>query len=500
MCAKILWMTPGFVHWFNLERDKEHEVNFAHVRAWSKCFDQTTVTDASLLDPELSPVMTQLESLCAIAHIDHCHISWEQCKQLIILLRLVDQVCEPMSMLDPKTLARGQNRLFILSREALVRSKGTTLLRNFPESEGCVLPKCLKSDSSTTLRALSENLCYLQASTAIARWIIPNYLIPSSFTFVDSGGASDSDQYDVERIAETPDAAEQADACKNVTNILIIAYPWKISDACFRKVGYGRFDFDPPQVGENIDPISTVLSKDNAIEIVIFPELALQQDDYERIKQLLQRKVEESKKAMLLVSGISACRVNGLKFSIIAPGGGISEDFFQNKHHPWRLDGHQFRQYGLENVFSSENELLESCEINPKDIYFVRFRADLCVCFMICEDIRQPEPIAEIIRHVAPNLIVALLLDGPQIPARWCGTAAKRLSEGCGATVLTVTSSGMVKRSKPLNGGPKATECFQIAGDLTAQPPKQKKANRSRSISGIFKIQISFKSGVRSGS
>ena len=56
---------------------------------------------------------------------------------------------------------------------------------------------------------------------------------------------------------------------------------------------------------------------------------------------------------------------------------------------------------------------------------------------------------AEVIRAVGPNLVIALLMDGPQLRHRWSSRYASVLAEDPGSSVLTLTSLGMVKRSNP---------------------------------------------------
>jgi hypothetical protein len=48
---------------------------------------------------------------------------------------------------------------------------------------------------------------------------------------------------------------------------------------------------------------------------------------------------------------------------------------------------------------------------------------------------------------IGPNLVIALLMDGPQLENRWPARYATVLAEDPGSAVLTVTSLGMVRRS-----------------------------------------------------
>jgi 5-methylcytosine-specific restriction enzyme A len=51
-------------------------------------------------------------------------------------------------------------------------------------------------------------------------------------------------------------------------------------------------------------------------------------------------------------------------------------------------------------------------------------------------------------RSVGPNLVVALLMDGPQLTARWPARYASVLADDPGSSVLTLTSLGMCLRSR----------------------------------------------------
>lgn len=56
---------------------------------------------------------------------------------------------------------------------------------------------------------------------------------------------------------------------------------------------------------------------------------------------------------------------------------------------------------------------------------------------------------ADVLRRVGPSLVVGLLLDGPQLPQRWPARYATVLADEPGSAVLTLTSFGMVARSRP---------------------------------------------------
>lgn len=72
----------------------------------------------------------------------------------------------------------------------------------------------------------------------------------------------------------------------------------------------------------------------------------------------------------------------------------------------------------------------------------------LTFCVLICEDLARQDPVADLMRTVGPNLVVALLLDGPQLLPRWPARYATVLADDPGSSVLTVTSLGMALMCK----------------------------------------------------
>ena len=76
------------------------------------------------------------------------------------------------------------------------------------------------------------------------------------------------------------------------------------------------------------------------------------------------------------------------------------------------------------------------------------------LCPLICEDLARQEPVAQAVRAVGPNLVVSLLLDGPQLSNRWPGKYAAVLSDDPGSSVLTLTALGMTLRATGLGHPP----------------------------------------------
>ena len=95
--------------------------------------------------------------------------------------------------------------------------------------------------------------------------------------------------------------------------------------------------------------------------------------------------------------------------------------------------------------------------VRQREIHFICANPWLCMVPLICEDLARPDPVADVIRAVGPNLVIALLMDGPQLSARWPGRYASVLADDPGSSILTVTSLGMALRSVPPGMSPRRT-------------------------------------------
>src|SRR5262249_10476856 len=74
---------------------------------------------------------------------------------------------------------------------------------------------------------------------------------------------------------------------------------------------------------------------------------------------------------------------------------------------------------------------------------------EVAIVCLVCEDLAQIDNVVEVIRSVGPNGVLTPLLDGPQLSSRWAARYASVLADDPGSTVLTLTSFGMVQRSRP---------------------------------------------------
>jgi hypothetical protein len=87
-------------------------------------------------------------------------------------------------------------------------------------------------------------------------------------------------------------------------------------------------------------------------------------------------------------------------------------------------------------------------DVPRKEIQFVEV-AELVIASLACEDLAHNDDIAQLIRSVGPTAVIVGLLDGPQLTSRWASRYASVLADDPGSAVLTLSSFGMVERSRP---------------------------------------------------
>jgi hypothetical protein len=157
----------------------------------------------------------------------------------------------------------------------------------------------------------------------------------------------------------------------------------------------------------------------------------------------------------MLIAGVCepAAKSNGMSGNCLrfdAPSLGRSVGVVQQrKHHRWRLDASQVRQYGLGTNLSHSRDWWEYIPLDERALTFVAINPWLTMVALICEDLARQDPAAELVRAVGPNLVISLLMDGPQLSARWPARYATVLADDPGSSVLTVTSIGMAELSRP---------------------------------------------------
>lgn len=382
--------------------------------------------------------------------------------------------------LDAKTATKFVTRTQLDADRILQRTsalKNSTLCMKLHPSRVRVLPKMHCPQSGLTIRSFSHNLAVYTGTEANPIW----------------------------SLAPEVTLARSSEAM----NLLVIPWPYslfpaqiKSEDRLPRESGNldkGNFGFftvehasthesrrtpNPFATGTELQTFTSHVLQliENAqfevgpIQAVIFPELALSEAQYSAMKEALKAKEiaarldrQASAKDKSSKPGPTPEPSEDWKIVLIAgvgtpsPASGdtpahgtnqarvnfpLSGEIRQDKHHRWKLERNQIRQYGLGSRLHSERQWWEHISLSNRELNFFALARGLVATIQICEDLARPDPGADMIRAIGPNLVIALLMDGPQIKERWPARYATTLADDPGSSVLTVTSLGMARLSR----------------------------------------------------
>ncbi|MEL7311896.1 MAG: hypothetical protein AAFN07_10320 [Pseudomonadota bacterium] len=360
----------------------------------------------------------------------------KQCKGLQAVLQLAALSDETSGGIGIST-----DDFFLLAAEVLCdQNNRSSYSSNVVFPAAVVLPKQHTPQRGFTLRSLTHNLSL--------------HLSPDVFV--------------VWRLLEIEKSPE-------LLNVLLIPWPFEISSSSFEYLdelgaeiadGFSYFSFVPDGIKktelecirvfeEGIEAAQASVGK---IHMVVFPELALSESLYKKIES------SALEKGIILVAGVgeasegdnvprNQCRVQTaglLELEKELNNDDTIRDAYrvvQDKHHRWCLDRDQILQYGLGGRLPASQQCWEYIDVSDRSLTFVTMSDWLTLCFLVCEDLARQDPAAGILRSVGPNLVIALLMDGPQLEKRWSAKYASVLAEDPGSSVLTVTSLGLCKRS-----------------------------------------------------
>jgi hypothetical protein len=266
--------------------------------------------------------------------------------------------------------------------------------------------------------------------------------------------------------------AENPCANSHYFNLLLAPWPLQTSPADFKFVDpknseihempekFGFFEYNPANKTRRADNTARKLEQlikqahrvVSKIHGVILPEAALTADQYQQVQRALM------KKDIFLISGVRSpaksrgkAGINCLRIDvpIELPYGRFVGSHEQSKHHRWALDKRQIVQYGLGSSLDVQSKWWEHISIGDRILYFVVLDDWLTICPLICEDLARQDPISDIVRAVGPNLVLAILMDGPQLSLRWPARYATVMADDPGSSVLTLTSLGMTALCRP---------------------------------------------------
>jgi hypothetical protein len=203
-------------------------------------------------------------------------------------------------------------------------SRSNTLCRHVHPSRARVYPKLHTPQSGLTTRSLSHHLALLEPGEVTPRWRRISYAPP-----------------------------------RRAMNLLVMPWPTVVHPSQFREVD-GRLANMPPQFGffeyepRRLEPadlaeLRTTLElarkQNGSIDLVIFPECAVLDDDFDALREVVCEKY-----AAVLIAGTAArCSDGVVNAARIAFGTSTAVPPLpaQHKHHRWQLDRTQILQYGL---------------------------------------------------------------------------------------------------------------------------------------------------------
>jgi hypothetical protein len=262
---------------------------------------------------------------------------------------------------------------------------------------------------------------------------------------------------------------------QNSLNILCVPWPKVIDDSYFSQHretfdNARYFAYDSKGIID-IDKLVALLIRLNnercRVHIMVLPEVALNELQHKELLCKLKNEFE-SRNLTFMPMVIAGLTFEGKDYNAVNLAVYFSGKWYkllQTKHHRWKLDRNQLIQYELTGKFSPERNWFENITIDQRRLSFFSSNGWLTLCPLICEDLAQLEPVSEIIRGVGPSLLIAVLMDGPQIKERWPARYASIFADDPGTAVLTLTSLGMLKKCSQTNSKEKNTTSVALWKD-----------------------------------
>lgn len=307
----------------------------------------------------------------------------------------------------------------------------------------CVLPKVRVTPVGATLRNMSRNLCLLPGRGEVrCYWESPVQAMPNE------NGAT----LDILLVPEPRELLASDFVPHNNGDVT----EKELHD---HKHAWEYFDLDQNWISDGVKKsrflrdcvalLEQAKRESRSVNAVVLPEYSL---DYELFDRLCRKLKAVEPHLEFVVSGASDnCHEQTGNHVLTRIWYQNSDEVLTQsrpKHHRWRMDRSQIDAYALGSSLNPKIEnWWENTPLGRRELHFQRFRKSSVLSVLICEELARSDPCHQILRSVAPNLIIALLLDGPQLKSRWPAQYASNLADDPGSGVLTFTSFGLIDRS-----------------------------------------------------
>lgn len=375
---------------------------------------------------------------------------WKWKRAVLDLLAISDEACEGVGYAPEEN-----DGIANVVWDELTRPAGKKSLLRLPESiayavpreVACVLPKASTPNVGCTLRSLSHHLALCPSSAVVsAEWYVGTELLSKQLKAIATNSHS--------------------------LNLLLIPFPYVVESTDFQVTrppqdeksdGYfcvvqgwlkhrGRKISAAQLSGLVADLVRTAEKDVGEIHGIVFPEASLEPTIAVSLARVLAKR---SNSLDFIVAGCTSNFGTGHRNEAAVfrlNDGDVIGAFTQSKHHRWKLTARQIRQYNLGNVLDPEHMWWEDIDVHSRKLQFDVNRHEAVIAALICEDLARYDPVLPVLTAVGPTIVIALLMDGPQLEARWCGRYATVLAEDPGSSVLTLTNVGMIDRSKDPGG------------------------------------------------
>lgn len=244
-------------------------------------------------------------------------------------------------------------------------------------------------------------------------------------------------------------------------NAILLPWPYRIEGRAFRPVdgplhnmdgeAYGFFEFAPDSpldLALVTRLVERALEEVDRVDALILPEAAVEPQELRPLEALLG-----DNGVRYLFAGVREMVEEGsfgrnyLHLGVHTDRGW--ECYEQTKHNRWCLDGNQIRQYHLTQALEPSKLWWEAIDLPERTVEIIDVGGTATTVPLICEDLARLDEVSDLLRRLGPTIIIAVLLDGPQLATRWSYRYASVLADDPGSAVLTLTSYGMAARSRP---------------------------------------------------